>query len=599
VAADRDGRVRVLEVGSWHTGVHVPVPDLGRLRQLTAVDGGVAVIGTRGARVVSLPGAAIGDAVTPTGAGPDDLATVAIAPDGRRAALAASPGSEVELRDLTTGGTTARASVPCATRVAALAWSPGGDVLAATCEDLGVALVDPATGAVTATAGSTGGSAVVFSPDGRRLAVVGSEAVAVLDRRTLAPVVAPVAVQRPRTARFSPDGGRLAVGGEGRVLLWDLGEDRRVDELVGVEDGVVGLVGLPDGELLVGTPSSVSEWRPGRVPPLATGVGDGTDVLAVDDAGTRYGPMPEGAGLRVTTARDEVTDIELPGTPCAANPAPGGGSVVVSWIAPGTGAAVTELRPVADEEGPGTELGLSTCGAGTTAFTPDGGRLAAVGPDGRTAVWDVATGERVAEGRTETAATSVGWSGDGRLLVTGGSTGRLRAWEPASLQEVAAVPLVEGSSISGVTPVEGEDRVVATVASGEVAVVDLGDEDAVGTPFRWGGTELRSGTLSRDGRLLAALGANGNLRLWDVPSHTVLGPGLRAFPRGDSSRLVFTGEDELVTWDGLGAALRWRVDVDAWTETACDLAGREVTEDEWEQYLPGEPYDPACDGDAA
>jgi WD40 repeat protein len=205
----------------------------------------------------------------------------------------------------------------------------------------------------------------------------------------------------------------------------------------------------------------------------------------------------------------------------------------------------------------------------------------------------------VAEGRTETAATSVGWSGDGRLLVTGGSTGRLRAWEPASLEEVAAVPLVEGSAISGVTPVEGEDRVVATVASGEVSVVDLGDEDAVGTPFRWGGTELRSGTLSPDGRLLAALGANGNLRLWDVPSHTVLGPGLRAFPRGDSSRLVFTGDDELVTWDGLGAALRWRVDVDAWAETACDLAGRQVTEDEWEQYLPGEPYDPACDGDAA
>jgi hypothetical protein len=133
----------------------------------------------------------------------------------------------------------------------------------------------------------------------------------------------------------------------------------------------------------------------------------------------------------------------------------------------------------------------------------------------------------------------------------------------------------------------------------EIAIADLGDEEAVGTPFRWGGTELRSGTLSPDGRLLAALGANGNLRLWDVASHTVLGPGLRAFPRGDSSRLVFTGDDELVAWDGVGAALRWRVDVDAWAETACDLAGRQVTEDEWEQYLPGEPYDPACDGRSA
>jgi hypothetical protein len=29
------------------------------------------------------------------------------------------------------------------------------------------------------------------------------------------------------------------------------------------------------------------------------------------------------------------------------------------------------------------------------------------------------------------------------------------------------------------------------------------------------------------------------------------------------------------------------------------LAGRRLTEEEWEQYLPGEPYDPACGGAAA
>jgi hypothetical protein len=79
----------------------------------------------------------------------------------------------------------------------------------------------------------------------------------------------------------------------------------------------------------------------------------------------------------------------------------------------------------------------------------------------------------------------------------------------------------------------------------------------------------------------------------------VLGPGLRAFPRGDSARLVWTAPDELVTWDGVGAALRWRIDVDAWAEAACELAGRPLTEDEWDQYLPGEPHRPACDGSSA
>ena len=598
--ADADGRVRLLDIGSWRTTADVRIDDLGPLRGLRAIDGGIAVIGTRGARILSLPDLSIGEEVTPAGAGPEDLATVAVAPDGQRAAVAASPGAEVELRDLASGATTARAAVPCAT-VAALEWAPAGDVVAATCEDLAVALIDPVTGAVVGEAGSTGGSALAFSPDGRRVAVVGADAVTVVDRATLTPVGGGIAVQRPRTALFSDDGRQVAVGGEGRVLVWDLDADRRVDELVGVEEGVLGLVDLPEDGLLVATPSTVSEWRLGQVPPLATGVGDGTDVLAVDAQGTRYGPLPDGPGLRVT-AGDDRTDVDLPGAPCAVTPAPDGSAVVVSWVAPGSGTAVTELRRLPAGRvlaSLSDRLGLSTCAAGGTAFAPDGRRVGAVADDGATAVWDVASGDVVVEGRTEAGTTGLGWSGDGRSLVTGGGTGRLRGWDAGSLEGSASIPLVEGSAITGVTPVAGEDRVVATVAAGQIAVVDLGDEEAVGKPFQWGGTELRSGALSPDGRLLAALGVNGNLRLWDAPSHTVLGPGLRAFPRGDSARLVFTGDDEVVTWDGVGAALRWRVDVDAWAETACDLAGRPLTRDEWDQYVPGEPYRPACDGTAA
>jgi WD40 repeat protein len=595
--ANADSRVRLLDGGSWDRSADdVPVDDLGPLQQLQPVDGGIAVIGARGARLLSWPGAEVGEAVRPADAGPEDLATVAVAPDGRRAAVTTFHGTEVEVRDLSTSESTGRVTVPCRTGVTALAWSPQGDVLAATCADLGLALLDPAPGAVLGTTGTAGGSALAFSPDGDRVAVVGTEAVTVLDRSTLAPVTGPITVARPRTARFSADGGQVAVGGEGRVLVWDLEEDRRVDELVGMEEAVVGLVSIPEGRFLVATASTVSEWQLDRVPPLAAAVGDGTDVLAVDDGGTRYGPLPDGPGLRVTTADEETTAVALANPPCAVDPAPGGGAVVVS-----TGAA-TELRRL-----PGgrvlaslsDELALRACTAGATAFSPDGDRLAAVGSDGGTAVWDVRSGEVVADGRTEAGATSVGWSGDGRSLVTGGATGTLRAWDGASLEEATTVPLAAGSPISGVESVAGGDRVVATVASGEIVVVDLGDGDTVGKPFKWGGTDLRGGLVSPDGRLLAAMGTNGNLRLWDVPTHTVLGPGLRAFAPGATSGLVFTGDDELATWDGEGAALRWRVDVDAWAETACGLAGRPVTEDEWEQYLPGERYDPACDGTSA
>ena len=42
---------------------------------------------------------------------------------------------------------------------------------------------------------------------------------------------------------------------------------------MGVEESVAGLVGLPEGHLLVATRTTVSEWELGQVPPVAEAVG--------------------------------------------------------------------------------------------------------------------------------------------------------------------------------------------------------------------------------------------------------------------------------------------------------------------------------------
>jgi WD40 repeat protein len=579
--AEAGGAVRLVAVDGWRTTAEAEVDDVGVVDDLGFVEGGVAVAGTRGASVLSVPDLEpVGDAVT----GAEGLALVVVAPDGRRAAVAS--GADVEVRDLPGGATTGRWRLPCGGPPVDLAWAPGGDVLATTCREVGLALLDPSSGEVVGRSGTTAGSSVTFSPDGGRVAVTGAEAVTVFDRSGPA-VVATVAVPRPRTARFLP-GDRLAVGAEGRVLVWDLAGNRPVDELVGVEESVAGLVTLPDRRLLVATRTTVSEWDLGRVPPVAAAVGDGTDVLAVDAAGTRYGPVP--GGLRITTADGGVTDVALPAAPCAVTPAPGGEAVVVA-----SGEA-TELRRL-----PGgsvvASLEVRPCDASAVSFSPDGAEVAAVSTDGGVAVWDVGEGRSAGGGAADGEVTSIGWTGDGRAVVAGTGDGTIEVPDPGPEggRRTVAIPQAEGSAITGVTPVAGEDRVVVTVESGAIHVVDVGDEEPVGEAFRWGGTELRNGTLSSDGRLLAALGRNGNLRLWDARRHTVLGPGLRAFlPPAEESRLVFTAPDRVAAWDGIGAALTWQVDVDAWADTACALAARPLTEDEWQQYLPGEDYAPRC-----
>ena len=53
------------------------------------------------------------------------------------------------------------------------------------------------------------------------------------------------------------------------------------------------------------------------------------------------------------------------------------------------------------------------------------------------------------------------------------------------------------------------------------------------------------------------------------------------------------GSAVLVVYEN-GREIRWTFDPAAWAQRACDVAGRTLTQDEWNRFLPGLPYDPAC-----
>ena len=43
-----------------------------------------------------------------------------------------------------------------------------------------------------------------------------------------------------------------------------------------------------------------------------------------------------------------------------------------------------------------------------------------------------------------------------------------------------------------------------------------------------------------------------------------------------------------------GRVYRWETDVDRALDFACQMAGRDLTEEEWEQFLPAQPYQSVC-----
>ena len=101
-------------------------------------------------------------------------------------------------------------------------------------------------------------------------------------------------------------------------------------------------------------------------------------------------------------------------------------------------------------------------------------------------------------------------------------------------------------------------------------------------------------TITRDGQTLATGSETGAVQLWDIPTGQSLGAPLPGVPSHAVTPAFTPDGGHLVAVYDTGGAYLWDIRPASLAKQACDVAGRRLTRAEWEAFLPGRGYDPAC-----
>ena len=435
--------------------------------------------------------------------------------------------------------------------------------------DRGILLVDVRTGRIRSAAGALTARPnwLLFSHDGRTLVSTSSDGTATLwDVRSATRIQTlrghSAAVQQPV---FSPDGAVLyTVAHDGTAIAWDVNGDSGLEQRFTFTHDRA-----PDPDF---------EHHPGRFSPdgrvLALGLKQ--RGIALWDAAT---PRPAGRALRETGG--EVKDIAF---------APDGrtlAAVTVKGLA-----TVWDVDRRSRLRGPFRvsqhygRLGVS--------ISPDGTLLATAGGSEGVLLWDIRTGAGIGRVGEALYAGDVAFSPDGSsLALVRGIGGTVEIWELAGRSRTAMLqpPYSESGGYAVAFSPDGR-----TLASGgiltDVYLWDVRTRRLL-RKLEQGSAGVLGLDFSPDGRLLAVAGQRPVASLWDVATGARIGPTLTAGDRPTQIDLSPDGHRLLVTHaDGRGAV--WNVDPMSWARRACAVAGRTLTRNEWEEFLPGRRYAPAC-----
>lgn len=355
---------------------------------------------------------------------------------------------------------------------------------------------------------------------------------------------------------YSSDGGSvITTSRDGKARVWQLRSQQEVSRL-NHKPGVTDITYSPDGKYLVTTGGkSIQVWETtnGRLAVRANLNGKGFVLSAA------YSPN----GKFVATAGSFS------------------GSDDTAQIWEIGGEEVAQARR--------TAVLKYKSGLFRIAFSPDGQFMATAGGDRTARIWEVSSGEEVAMMQHKRTVNAIAYSPDGKFVATASDDGTARVWEVSSGQQVALMNHKRAVTAIAYSP---DGKFIATASRDRTARIwEASSGKAIS---RMEHRKIVTGVAySPDGKFIATASGK-TAQIWDVASKQQV--ALMNHER--SVRAVsFSPDGKFIATASLdGVARIWVQPAANLRQEACQRLDRNLTADEWEQYMnmPLHQYHKTC-----
>ena len=189
---------------------------------------------------------------------------------------------------------------------------------------------------------------------------------------------------------------------------------------------------------------------------------------------------------------------------------------------------------------------------------------------------------------------SMEFSPEGNILASAAGDNTVHLWDVKS-QEILG--LLEGHSSQVNQIAFNPDGTLLASASEDETIIlwDVASQTPVGTPLDGHRSTIYTLAFNHDGTVLASGSESDGILFWDVATGEPLGYPYQGHINNSVQDVAFSsdgsyfvsGNEKIIFWNP-------KPKREDWFDRACNLAGRNFTQEEWQTYLGDLPYEATC-----